>query len=182
MSSSGKTRIGSTLSENLKIKFINLHHYGVKDFHNEITLSNGEVINNYDSDNAIDWEKLIKDIQKYSDQGVVVSGIGFPLDKIPLHVIHPDIHIHLKVSKVVALQRRQDYITKNKKEFQDDYKRINTDNEKLLMNQIIYPYYLDITKRSKIEKFINTNENQIASVYNLVFDQVIEFINKSIHK
>ena len=46
------------------------------------------------------------------------------------------------------------------------------------MNQLIYPYYLESTKKAKINKFINTNELTDAEVYDEAFDTLISFIDK----
>ncbi len=55
----------------------------------------------------------------------------------------------------------------------------------ILLNQVVYPFYIDIIQKSKINKFINANEileksnnedTYVDEVFGIVFDTLIEFI------
>ena len=109
--------------------------------------------------------------------GLLVIGISFPEDKIESK---PDYHIHLNISKQACVERRKMFLEKHKDEenYGEDYKLIGSVTEKLKMNQLIFPYYLESIKKAKINKFININEMNNDVVYDTAFDALIDMIKK----
>ena len=185
MPGSHKLELGENIKRDFKFELINQCNYYIKDYDQKVTLSgvdsNGEkidhVITNCYNDDAIDWKRFNNDIAVQSKIGVVVVGMSLPTDKINVDI---DYHIHINISKQVALERISDYITKNKNLYPEDYKIVGTPLEKLKFNKYLFPYYLETTKSMKIDKFINANELTIDKIYDLAFDMLMAFVNKFI--
>ena len=173
ISGCGKTNLAKRISDGFNINFMEQQHYIKKDYDTQITLPDGtQVVNSY-TDDAVDWDRLNKDLSKLKHQGVVLSGFALVDDKIKTK---PDYHIHLSLSKQTCMEKRRKYLEKNKKKYPDEYKLINTPAEKLKMNQLIFPYYLDTKKRSTINKVLNINDMSNEEIYDAAWDTLIEFI------
>jgi cytidylate kinase len=179
MSGCGKTSIAKKLAQQFKITFLDQFSYYKTDYNKKITLPDGTEIINWHTDDAIDWDKLNKDISNNSKKGVIVSGFAFPIDKIK---IDPDIHVHLSISKKICMEKRRKFLEKNKDKFSDEQKIIGTNTEKLKMNQIIFPYYLDTLKRMKVHKFINIHDLDNKQIYSEKFDYLIERIENFLYE
>lgn len=178
LSGCGKTSIAKSLKKALNIEMIDQINYYKKDFDNMVTLPDGVEVVNLSTDDAYDWDLLNEDINKYKSKGLLVTGSALPEDKIKSHV---DFHVHLTISKKECLERRQKYLEKHKDKYPEEYKLIDSVTEKLKINQLIFPYYLDVTKRSKINKFININEIQgDDDITDIVFDNIISFVQEYI--
>lgn len=184
LSGCGKTELGKNISRDFKIKHIDLKNYYIKEYHQIATLPNKVVVVNWDSDDAIDWIKFNQDIEKYK-LGVVITGTVFPNSKI---TFTPDIHINLKISKQNLLQKRIDYKQKHydtkSKEKEVDIEIIEKETaketERLILNQLTYPYYLESLKKSTIDKFIDVNELNDDEIYDDSFDSIIDLIKKKL--
>lgn len=170
MSGCGKTKIGHFISNDFKLKLIDQDDYYIKD-HNEKTKIGDEMVINWYSDDAINWDKLNKDIDDVKTVGVVVIGTTLPDDKMN---IKPNYHIQLTMSKQECVRRRLLFLENTEKD------KINQDFEKLKINKLAYPYYLEILNRSKINKFINITEKTDENIYDEVFDSIIQFINQQL--
>lgn len=177
LSGCGKTSVGKKIAHTFNIELIDQYKYYKEDYNNKITLPDGTEIINYYTDDAVDWDKLNNDINKVKSSGVVVVGFAFPTDKITTKV---DYHIHLSISKKECLERRRQYVESHKNKLPEEAAEIGTLLEKLKMNQLIYPYYLDTNKRSKINKFINLASLTDENVFDIVFDLIIDHINQYI--
>lgn len=175
----GKTSLAKEISDKFNLKLLDQHDYIKKDYDETIILSDGTEHINWNSDNAIDWDKLNDDINKYKKNGVVVTGMALVDDKI---TSKPDIHIHLSISKQICISKRRAFIEKNKEQYEDDYKYLNTQTELLKMNKMIYPYYLDAKERSKISKFINANDMTSDQIWDSAWDILIEFFESNIDR
>lgn len=185
ISGSGKTKLAKNISKLFKIRLINLNSYCNKDYNITIKLPNGTEVINWDSDDIYDWNKFNDDVKKYYSQGVVLTGVAFPKDKLNFT---PDFHIQIKLSKQNLFKRRSEYL----EEHQEDCQEIGRNNDKKLeytiFNQLTYPYYLDITNRSNITKFINANEyinlnneEYDEKLYDEAFDYLIHQIEKILY-
>lgn len=178
LSGCGKTSVAKSIKKGLNLEMIDQVNYYKKDYNTTITLPDGNEVLNLSTDDAFDWDKLNADIEKYKSKGLLVSGFALPEDKITSKV---DYHVHLSISKKECIERRHQYLEKHKDEFPEEYAMIDSPAEKLKLNQLVYPYYLDVTKRSKINKFININTiPEDETVIDLVFDNIIEFIQEFI--
>ena len=173
LSGCGKTKIAKKISDNFKIYFQEVINYTKKNYDDTVTLPDGTKIINLYTDDAIDWDKLNKYIDKVKHNGVVISGMSFPKDKIKAHV---DYHIHLPISKKNCLDKRRMYLEKHKDKYKDEYETINTPLEKLKMNQLIFPYYkksVDVDYIVKINKFVSVNNITDKQVWDIVWDILI---------
>ena len=169
----GKTGLGKSIAREFKIKLIDQYNYYKKDYDNKTTLPDNTTIVNWYTDDAIDWDKFNEDINAEKKSGVVVIGVSLPEDKLSFH---PDTHIHLKISKQQCLEKRKVYLENNKDEYPEEYELLHTPAEKLKMNLLIFPYYLETIKKEKINKFININEIEDDKIYDEVFDYLINLI------
>jgi len=168
-----KTKFAKMLAKEFSIKFVDQMDYYVEKYDEKIDMPDGTKIINWYSDNAIDWDKLNTDINKYKNTGVIVTGFSFSKDRIDFD---SDFHIHIKLSKKLCIEKRRKFLQKYQKKYPDEYSVINTEKELLLMNKLIYPYYLESLKNSSINKFINMDELDDEKAYDTIFDSVIEYI------
>jgi zinc finger CCHC domain-containing protein 8 len=171
----GKQELGESIERDFKFKLLDTYNYYKKNYNTKITLSEDQEIINLYTDDAIDWDKLNEDINKYKQTGVIVIGMSLPQNKL---LTEADYHIHLNISKQVSIDKLKDYIIENKDKYPEDFKNIGTPLEKLKMNKLIYPYYLETTKLAKINKYISVKEMNHDQIYDLVFTILIEFIQK----
>ena len=58
---------------------------------------------------------------------------------------------------------------------------IESKTENLMINDYIYPNYLDYIKRSDINRFFNANEKSIEIIFDEMFDHIINQIEKIIY-
>ena len=185
LSGTNKSKIAQTLSKELNLEYLNTRDYINKENAKEVELPNKETIKVY---NDYDWDKIIEIIKK--NKGIVVVGEYFPTDK--LKDIESTIHFHIKLAKQNLIKKRIDYIKSLNEEEQKKYKDETT--ETLIINQIIYPYYLEMLQKSKINRFINANdffdlkeEDFNESIINKIFKEIIDYIienlkNKNLDK
>jgi cytidylate kinase len=168
---SGKTKVSKSISKIFKIKYFDQSSFYKKDYNNSVELPNGKKIINWDSDESIDWDKLNELIDKNKNKGVIISGHALINSKLKHK---PDYHIHLSVSKKINLEKRYKKIDKNKD--------LDKDTIKLVMNQLTFPYYLATLKNSNINKFMKINNVNEETVFNDVFDILINFIQEYLYK
>lgn len=174
----GKHNLAKNIKKDFKIKLIDQTDYRKKDYIHTIKLPDGSNIINWYTDEAIDWERLNDDIDLFQKEGLLVVGLSLPNDKIKSK---PNYHIHLNISKQTCLERRKIFYEKHKDKYEEEYLNINSPIEKLKMNILIYPYYLESVTRSRVNKFININNIDDDQVYNIAFDALIDFIQNSIN-
>ena len=58
------------------------------------------------------------------------------------------------------------------------YDLIDTPTEYMIINQITYPKYLEYTKESIINKWVNGNEKNEEEIINIIFNYLIEKIQE----
>ncbi len=179
ISGCGKTTLGKVLSHNFKLPLIEQMNYYKKGYDVKAQLPDGSSVVNLFTDDAVDWTALNNDINEKKSTGVIVTGIALPKDKMDMTI---DYHIHLSISKKECLERKQQYLKKHKEQYPEEYKLIGTAAEKLKMNQLIFPYYLESVKRSHVNKFLNINELSDDNIYGIAFDNIIEFIVRYLKK
>jgi uridine kinase len=169
----GKTSLAKNISTDFKIKMIDQFDYYKKNWKEEVILSNNTIINNIYTDSAINWEEFNKDINLYKKDGLVV--MGFSLTESNIKSRH-DYHIHLNISKQLCLEKREAQMEKYSDEI-----LLDPETEKLKFNKLVYPYYLESTKNSKINKFININSLSNEKIHDEAFDVLIKFINSYLY-
>ena len=164
-----KVTLAKNVSDLFKLSFLDEIDYFKKDNNEKVKVSDGKIekdVTNWYTDDAIDWDKLNDDVNKLKSVGIVISGISFPSDKLNFKF---DYHLHLNISKQQCIDRRLKFLERY----------TDTESmEKTVMNQLIYPYYLDVTKRSKINKFVNINDIDDEKVFDNVFKVLIDFIQE----
>jgi len=179
LSGCGKTGIGREISRDFKLPLINENEYCVKHFDNKVTLPDGKVITNWDSDDIYNWDKLNADIMQSGS--CVIVGTAFPDDKLKFNV---DFHVHIKLSKQNIVTRRERFKTEHDDCGQDEL----THDETFVLNKYTLPYYYDLLKRETKMKYINANEiaesenddNQkyIDKLYDEVFNYLMSVIQE----
>jgi cytidylate kinase len=172
LSGSGKSELGKNVSNDFKIKLLNMKTFYKPTFNETLKMPNEKIVVNYDTDDAIDWDKFNKEINEVKQKGVVVISPVFPTDKLNFN---PNYHIHLKISKQELKKKRTEYIEKHKD------KNFDLETELLRVNVATYPYYLNSLKRMKIDKFIDVTEMTDDEIYDIIFDSIIKFIESDIY-
>lgn len=179
LSGCGKSTIGKRIAKDFKLKLIDQFDYYKKDHNTKVTLPDNTTIINWYMDDAIDWDKFNNDIDEFKTNGLVVIGFSLPEDKMTsMH----DFHIHLNISKQICMEKRKAFLEKYKDKYEEEYKLIDTPTEKLKMNQVIYPYYIESTKKSKINKFVNMNTMTDDEAYDDIFNVLIKFISDYLYQ
>jgi len=174
LSGCGKTNLSKKLSQLLHVKLLEQNNYYKKNYNKITTLPNSRKLINRNTDDAIDWDKLNLDLKKYSPGGVILSGFGLPQDLIK---IKPDYFISLAIKKDDCLDKRIKFINKNKEKFKREYSYLQDGTEKLIMNLLVFPYFLSCNKRSKIDINISVVSNSqvykdsVEALFNTLFTQ-----------
>lgn len=172
LSGSGKTELGENICRDFKLKKIDTKIFYKQDYDEKATLANGATVVNYDSDDAIDWDKMNEAVNSGKKDGVVVIGTVFPTDKLNFKT---DYHIHLRINKQDLKANRLAYIEKH-----NDGKT-NPETESLRINALTYPYYLATLKRMRMDKYIDITGMSSDAIYDTVFDAIIKYINDSVY-
>lgn len=172
LSGSGKTALGENISRDFKLKKIDTKKFYNVDFDEKVKLPNDVSVVNYDTDSAIDWDKMNGKINEMKKDGVIVIGQVFPTDKLNFKA---DYHIHLKITKQELKKKRLEYIEKHPD------KGFNPETEALRVNAVTYPYYLDALKRMKMNKFIDVTDMSDDVIYDIIFDEVIKYIKDNMN-
>lgn len=174
MSGCGKTTIAKKISSKFNFNLIEQFNYFKTDFENKVMLPNNVEFNNFYTDDAINWEKLNEDINKFKSTGVIVSGFSLPNNKL---AVNPDFHLHIKMSKKKCIEKRKKFLEKHKDKYPDEYKNFDSVTEKLKMNQFNFPYYLNSTSKSQINKFFSLKDEDDD---NILWDQIWNYLIDSI--
>ena len=175
----GKLALGKHIARDFKLKLIDQIDYYKKDYNTNITLPDNTVVTNWYTDDAIKWDEFNEDINVFKKQGLIVVGFSFPQEKINSK---PDYHIHLNISKQLCNERRKIFLENNKEKYKEEYDLIGSSLEKIKMNQLIYPYYLESTKKARVNKFITVTDMNDDIIYDIAFDSLIKFLKKSLRQ
>lgn len=178
LSGSGKSKLAKMFAKDFKLKLINVNKYYKKDYTKTINIGDLSVID-WDDADAIDWDRLNKDINESKNDGVIVSGIMFPEENIKFT---SDIHFHVKISKKNLMEKRKEFAEKNKDDKPFLYKLNDSEMEQQIFNKITFPHYFKYLEQSKITKFLNLNESTIEELYDESFDFAINFIQQYLNK
>ena len=173
-SGSGKTVIGKSLAKDIKLDFVNLNDFYKDDYSGSKMVGNLNIID-WDSPDAINWDKFNKYIDEIKNKGLVISGFAFPESKIKFHV---NFHVHLKISKDDLIKNRQDFTSERVDSKLEEIKDLTPEIEKRILNAISFPIYLEMLKQSKFTKTINIEYGKLKDSYNNVFDYIIDSVKK----
>lgn len=179
LSGCGKTTLAKKLSKKFGLPVVDQFNFYKKGWDEKYRLPNDEEVINWHSDDAIQWEEFNQKIAELKDKGVVVTGFSFPTDNMD---VVPDYHIHLSMSKQKCMDKRRDFLEKHKDKYPKEYEELETPTEKLKMNRLIFPYYLESRKKMKIDKFLNVENLSSREIYHAVFDELMDFIEKYLYE
>lgn len=177
----GKSILADNIKRDFKLKLLDQHNYYKKDYQDKVTLKNNEEVVNWDNDNAFDWKKFNKDVNKHKETGVIIDTIGLPYDKIDFE---PDFNIYLSITKKKCIEKRKDFLEKHKETYKKEYEEMDTTTSKLKFNTLTYPYYLENMKKAKgkISNFIQGDELTNDEIYDVAFDYIIKQIGNYLYK
>lgn len=162
----GKKHVAKKLAEWLKIDYINQGDYHRDDYDKMVTLPDGSEYVNMADDDAIDWDKLSNDVK--NKKVAIVAGVAFPDDKLSFKA---DFHIHVSIPKKICLEKRLKGMR--------DSESYNEQLEVYKFNHYVFPYYLEVNKRSTINKFINYAKfEDIDKVADNAYDTLMELVDK----
>jgi len=186
-SGSGKTVLARNIQRDFKLSFLNLNDFYREDFNEMVDLGNNIKVIDWDNPDSIDWNKFNMKVNLDKSKGIVISGFGFPRDKIDFK---PDFHIRIDVPKPLLLDLRHKYLEENKDNKLNEFK--NTETEKLILNKLSYNHYLKIKENSDYTYIYNlyglSEEESInldkitEKTYDVIFDYVIKEIDKNVYK
>lgn len=173
-----KGKIAKDLATLLKFDVKSLREFILENYKTETVMSNGEKFINFDHVDAYDWEKLNTTLDSKSSNGIIMYGFAFPTDKLTVRV---DYHVNIKLSKQNYIKNRHKYLKSHKESKEELFKLIETPTESIMINKHIFPDYLEYTKNSIINKFLNGNERKDEEVFNELFDWLMEGIGKTVN-
>jgi len=173
ISSSGKSFIGQKLAKELELSYIDLDYFYLnsKPF---ITLSNGITVKNWDCDEALDIKKLKTFVTEKHSDGLLLVGFNLTDDLLP---VKPNFHIHLSIGDTEEEIIKRCIISRN---LSKNFSKKSAENDKLVVKELVYPFYLETLKRSSIDftiKVFDNNERRDA-IY--IMNEIIEFIRNRI--
>jgi len=177
---SGKLKLGKNIARDFKFELIDQYDYYRNDYDEKVVLSSPDKTEtvslvNWYTDLAIDWARFNSDIVRHR-LGVVVVGVSLPEGKLTMK---GDIHINLSITKQMSLEKMKDYIEEHKDKYPEEFAMIGTPMEKLKMNKLIFPYYLETVKLAKIDKYITVGEgDDDDKIYDTAFEVLMKFVQK----
>jgi cytidylate kinase len=176
-SGSGKTLLAKNIENDFKLKFLNLNNYYKKDYNEIVDLSHDIKVVDWDNPNAIDWDLFNDDVNKLKKDGLVISGFGFPNDKLKFKI---DYHIYLKISKEKLIKNRHEYLDENKDNPLNEIK--DTKTELLILNKLSYTHFMKIKDNSTYTFKTDTSEQTPEQTYDQIFEYLIGEIDKKVYK
>lgn len=181
LSGSGKSKLQMNIARDFKLKKMNLEDFCLDDskIKNDpkftVTLSNNVKVINWDDIDTHDWDSFNKNINNNKKDGVVVIGSSFPTEKLNFEA---DFHLNVKISKQKLIDVRREYIKKHPEKCEDMIKILNTPTEFILVNQIVYPQYLNNIEKSKVSKYLNANILNDDQIYDGATDYLFAMIQR----
>lgn len=170
----GKTSLARNISNVFKFVMLDQNNYYKKDHNTEFILPSGKTVINWDTHDAIDWDALNRDVNKFKFRGVVVSGFALPSDKLDFD---PNLHIQIFVAKQICVERRKKYIRINKQRYPEYFKDMEEDDELVKMNKLTYPYHQKVLSESKIDHKINASDLDNNAVFADAYKKIIDIVS-----
>jgi uridine kinase len=188
-SGSGKSVLARSLLKDInrnnkkyEFTFLNLNDFYKSDdeynneYNNIVEVGDLKVVD-WDSPDAINWDKFNEEINKKKSNGVIVSGFAFPKDKLSFQV---DFHIHLKISKDDLIKNRVEYANEKIDNKISRSNNLGDEIEKRILNKITFPHYLKSLETSIINKFISIKYDMLKEAYDELFDYIMAIIKKKL--
>lgn len=146
---SGLSGAGKTYQAQRLAKLLKLTHIDQDRFYKscnqmpDITFSNGIEMKNWDCLESLDFKRQNQMIDRHVRQGVIFSGFACRQHVFEHHI---DLHIHLQITPSTCYERRQ-YQGKDDPEL-----------GQLIIDELVYPFYVETLKSSRIDHIIDANE------------------------
>lgn len=150
ISGSGKSTLAKIISRDLNITHVEQDDYYLSTFP-KFTLSNGEVVNNWDSPQALDpnFSQVLSNM--LLKQPVLVNGFALNRSMLP---ILPTVHIHLvTASNPKDLKDRCIMSRRNAKP------NINIKRDILIVKELVIPFYHENVRNSDITHLLKVFKN-----------------------
>jgi uridine kinase len=182
LSGSGKSELAENIRRDFKLQIINLETFCDSEFNKTVTLSNNKKIINWDDIESYNWKNFNNKINELKHKGIIAIGSHFIETKLEFE---PDWHLHVKISKDNLITKRKKYINehRNINKCKDLALIIDSDpNTFYLMNQITFDYYYIYVAKSKIDIYLNANENTNDQIYDKAADFLIKKIQHFVNK
>lgn len=187
LSGSSRTVLAKEIERDFKLKLFSLEDYCKKDNEKVFVINSETKIIDWEHIDVYDWDGFNKDVKESQEKGVVVYGDYFPEFKLDFK---SDFHVHIKMSKKMLIEKRKEYIEKHPEKCAELLKLVENNTFDLVINKVTYPYYLEYRDKSKIDKFISSDENTSDQIYDQTFDFIIfgmrkflnEYYSKKHHK
>jgi thymidylate kinase len=151
ISGAGKTTLGNILAKELGYTYIELDDFYLSN-KPKVRLSNHAVVSNWDILDAIDIASLQSKI-KLTEGNIIIGGFAL-IDKI--FPIEPNFTICLEAGKSKEeIILRTIEARKRSKGFIGD----KEERDKLMVNEVVYPYYLRMLQETTVNAYLCTYEN-----------------------
>lgn len=144
LSSSGKSYHLRTLAKLMNISPVDQDYF----FHDTnkiplVKLSDGSIYRNWDCKEALDLDAMNLEIEKLAPQGLLFCGFACRNSWMTLPI---DFQIHLEISEVTCLARRQQ-------------RRIDPHvYSVMVVKELVMPFYQETRKQSQCDVVIDTNQ------------------------
>jgi len=174
ISGCGRINLSKDIERDFNLKLIDLYDFYDLDHEETVQIKDKTIINWYKQE-AFNWDKFNEYVNKNKNKGIVLVGLCFPDDKIDFNI---DSHIFVGRDKKECLEKRQEFIKRNKETYKYEYN--NLDFEKTKFNKLEFPFVLEMQKKSKIDKFVNATELTSSQVYDSIYEYLIVLIQKKL--
>ena len=178
----GKSTVSKQLAKDLNFIHINQDNYYLKS-KPEVTLSSGLKVKNWDSAQALDFDKLNKDLIEYQLRGrenIILEGFCLRDDLIK---IKPDIHIHLSYIPVPTFADLTSYIN----DFKDfiipkiiksrSQAKPGIKNDEIVVKELVWPFYIETLENSFINYVVNTFDEEGNRIkVEVIIDRIKELL------
>ena len=174
ISGCGRINLAKDIERDFNLKLIDLYDFYDLDYEETVQIKDKTIINWYKQE-AFNWNKFNEYVNENKNKGIVLVGLCFPDDKIDFNI---DSHIFVGRDKKECLEKRQEFIKRNKETYKYEYN--NLDFEKTKFNKLEFPFVLEMQKKSKIDKFVNATELTSSQVYDRIYEYLIVLIQKKL--
>ena len=177
----GKSTISKELSQQLGLLHINQDNYYLK-IKPKVTLSNNLQKSNWDTVEALDFDKLNADLTNhfYQRQNFLLEGFCVRKDMIKFT---PNVHIHLSYIPVPHDANIVDVYMKNKEIIINriiksrSTSKPGIKDDEIVVRELVWPFYIETLKNSHIDYVLNTFDDTGNRIdLNIIMDKVMQIL------
>lgn len=169
LSGTGKTTLGKYIASKHNATFVDQDSYYKKN-KPLITLSNGTTVKNWDCVEAIDWNLMIKDIMSLLEDTDVIL-VGFALRPKELNILSTKVKYHVEL---IYGNNDIDYC----KQSRCQAKKIDCVQDSLIVDEVVWPFYLETRKKIHPNVVIPVYHNNIRKSIQQLYEEYINNIKK----